>query len=64
MSAWTYTCFNCEENSPSGTTEKESTVKANEAGWVIGHCGGQAHYSCEACKELLFDPVPLRWLFN
>jgi hypothetical protein len=54
-----YTCFNCTESSPPCATSVAAHWVAARAGWVMGHCNGQAHYACDACSPLLFDTIPL-----
>jgi hypothetical protein len=54
-----HTCFNCQEQSMPCATQLAAHWMAARAGWVMGHCNGQAHYACDACAVLLFDTIPL-----
>lgn len=57
---WGLVCFNCKEQSPLRASEDEAQTAAAAEGWGMGHCDGQAHYTCDACSPLLFDVVKLR----
>jgi hypothetical protein len=54
-----YTCFNCNEQSMPCATSAAAHWMAARAGWGMGHCDGQAHYTCSYCAPLLFDVIPL-----
>ena len=37
----------------SAPSEREAAILANQAGWVLGHYDGQAHFSCPDCAAAL-----------
>ena len=60
-----YSCFECGESSPDGTTRQEVEESAYYDGWVLGLSDdAQAHYACADCSVLLFSATPawpLHW---
>jgi hypothetical protein len=59
-----YSCWQqnhgCDETIDA-PTQREADIKAHDAGWVLGHHDGQAHYSCANCKASLhgvYGPIP------
>lgn len=49
----THSCFKCDDIGGALYPHEGETT------WYIGHMDGQAHISCDDCKDELFDPLPL-----
>jgi len=63
-SGYSFSCFNCDEESPEAEPLSEAEAIAGAEGWVLGLDPDTEHadavYACSRCASLLVDPFPVK----